>query len=374
MGTDTGQCSARISVRALGAWYVVLPCKTSWHQLTIVGWDGWLKLKNDILRQIRDIKATQGTKHWELDVSHPTIFHELLSSELLPDVEKETARLAQDGQILVQGGTLTTSWTLSLAVFHLCNRPETLTKLRDELFAAIPNVDEVVPLAQLESLPYLRAVVKEALRHGVGTSSRLSRIAPDESFDVADPATGHSYHIPAGSVVSMSPYRTIMDPTIFADPLGFHPERWLDEDERLDGYLIMFGGGSRVCLGQPLALAELHLMLAKLFRRWGSAGVVGGDPTGDRREGDVGAFKIFKTTPRDCQMASDYFIPMPYKVCGRTMDPRRVLTLYYRAARVCVFIWKHFKGHCGEAMERAHNHYSYRESRLMSPRYSNSLL
>ncbi|OAQ97404.1 hypothetical protein LLEC1_02670 [Akanthomyces lecanii] len=249
----------------------------------VPGWDGWLKLKNDVLGQIRDIKATQGTKNWELNVDHPTIFHELLSSEMLPDVEKQTDRLAQDGQILVQGGTLTTSWALALAVFHLCHRPETLKKLRDELFEAIPNANEVVPLAQLESLPYLRAVIKETLRHSVGTSSRLSRIAPDESFDVADLDTGRSYHIPAGTVVSMSPYRTIMDASIFADPLVFRPERWLNEDERLDGYMIMFGGGTRVCLGQALAQAELHLMLAKLFRRW------------------------------DCEMAADYFIPMPYK-------------------------------------------------------------
>ncbi|OAA55716.1 Cytochrome P450 [Cordyceps fumosorosea ARSEF 2679] len=280
---------------------------------SISGWDGWLKLKNDILQQIDEIKSTQGTKRWELDVSHPTIFHELLASNELPAIEKETPRLAQDGQILVQGGTLTTSWTLSLAVFHLCNRPETLTRLRDELFAAIPNRDEVVPLARLESLPYLRAVVKEALRHGVGTSSRLSRIAPDESFDINDPATGHTHHIPAGTVVSMSPYRTIMNEAIFPDPLGFHPERWLNEDERLDSYLIMFGGGTRVCLGQALAQAELHLMLAKLFRCWGSGGVVGGDLKGDRRDGDIGSFRIFETTPRDCQMASDYFIPIPYK-------------------------------------------------------------
>lgn len=312
------------------------------HMLTVIGWDGWLKLKNDILGQIRDIKATQGTKNWELNVNHPTIFHELLSSEMLPDVEKETERLAQDGQILVQGGTLTTSWALSLAVFHLCHRPETLQKLRDELFEAIPNVNEVVPIAQLESLPYLRAVVKETLRHSVGTSSRLSRIAPDESFDVADADTGKSYHIPAGTVVSMSPYRTIMDAGIFADPFGFYPERWLKEDERLDGYMIMFGGGTRVCLGQALAQAELHLMLAKLFRRWGSGGEVGGDETGDRREGDVGVFKIFETTPKDCQMASDYFIPMPYKVRGKSAVVRVGLMVSYRAARVCGFCWKHF--------------------------------
>lgn len=195
-------------------------------------------------------------------------------------------------------------------------------------------MNEVVPIAQLESLPYLRAVVKEALRHGVGTSSRLSRIAPDESFDVQDKKTGMMYHIPAGSVVSMSPYCTIMDEDVFVDPLGFHPERWLDEDERLDKYLIMFGGGTRVCLGMALAQAELFLMLAKFFRRWGSAGVEGGDPQGDVREGDVGVLKIFETTPRDCQMASDYFIPLPYKVCFVSCIRLGLTDACYRAVRV----------------------------------------
>ena len=55
-------------------------------------------------------------------------------------------------------------------------------------------------------------------------------------------------------------------------------------------------------------------MLAKLFRRWGSGGVVGRSEEGDRRPGDVGLFKIFETTERDTQMAADYFIPIPYKV------------------------------------------------------------
>lgn len=64
-----------------------------------------------------------------------------------------------------------------------------------------------------------------------------------------------------------------------------------------------------------LAQAELFLMLAKFFRRWGGGGIVDGSDEGDRRPGDVGVIKIFETTVRDCQMASDYFIPMPYKVC-----------------------------------------------------------
>lgn len=271
-------------------------------------------MKNDIIDQIRLIKSTQNTGKWQLDVSHPTIFHELLSSALLPDCEKTPARLAQEGQILVQGGTLTTSWVLSLATFHLLHRPSTLRKLRDELFAAIPDPNETMPLATLESLPYLRAVVKESLRHGIGTSGRLSRIALNESFAIRDHENTRECHIPPGTVVSMSPYKTIMDEHIFPDPMGFHPERWLGDGEKLEKYLTVWGGGTRVCLGMALANAELYLTLAKLFRRWGGSGAVGRDEVGDVRPGDIGIFKVFETSPRDCQMASDYFIPIPYKV------------------------------------------------------------
>ncbi|KAG6012162.1 hypothetical protein E4U54_007693 [Claviceps lovelessii] len=278
----------------------------------IPGWSGFLKLKNDIVDQIAMIKATENTGKWQLDVNHPTIFHELLSSKALPDDEKTPARLAQEGQILVQGGTLTTSWTLSIATFHLLHRPCALKRLRDELFEAIADPNEVVPLAKLESLPFLRAVVKEALRHGIGTSGRLPRIARDESHVVHDRENMRDWHIPPNVVVSMSPYKTIMDETIFPDPLGFHPERWLNGGERLEKYLTVFGGGTRSCLGMALANAELHLALAKLFRRWGSGGAFEGDLDGDSRPGDVGVLRIFNTTPRDCQMASDYFIPIPF--------------------------------------------------------------
>jgi cytochrome P450 len=276
-------------------------------------------MKNEIVDQIRNIKASQFTEKWQLDVNHPTIFHEMLSSKLLPDKEKTPERLAQEGQILVQGGTLTTSWAMSLAAFHLVNQPLALKKLRDELFEAMPDPNSIVPLSRLENIPYLRAVAKEALRHSIGTSGRLSRIAPGEAFDITDDSTAKVHHIPAGTVISMSPYMTVMNEDIFEDATGFHPERWLTDGERLDRYLTVFGGGTRNCLGMALANAELFLILAKLFRRWGSGGIVGGSPEGDAREGDVGVLRIFETTSRDCQMASDYFIPMPWKVSSLSM-------------------------------------------------------
>ncbi|KAI9163430.1 Cytochrome P450 monooxygenase sdnE [Paramyrothecium foliicola] len=279
----------------------------------VPGWSGLRKMNKDILAQVMEIKATTNTEKWAFDVSHPTIFHELLSTETLSPEEKTPARLAHEGQILIQSGTLTVSWTLSLATFHLLNRPSTLRTLRDELFAAILDPDEVVPLAQLEELPYLRAVVKESLRLAIGTSSRLDRIPADETLICRDPESGQAWKFKPGTVVSMSPYITAMDETIFPDPKAFRPERWLEEGaEGLERHLVIFGG-SRTYQGDPLAYAELHLMLAKLFRRWGSANVTGGNDLGDCRPGDVGVLRIFETTVKDCEMASDYFIPMPQK-------------------------------------------------------------
>ncbi|KAF7548101.1 hypothetical protein G7046_g8791 [Stylonectria norvegica] len=279
----------------------------------IPGWGGFIKMKNDILEHIHEIQATQSTDKWLLDTSHPTIFHELLSSKSLPPREKVPSRLAQEGQILVQGGTLTTSWAISLATFHLLNRPSTLRKLRDELFEAIPDPNEVITLARLENLPYLRGVVKECLRLGIGTSSRLARVAPDETLVFHDRENGKEWHLPPGSVVGMSPYKTVMDEAIFHDAKGFHPERWVEDGERLEKYLTIFCGGTRVCLGMALAHAEIYLMIAKLFRQWGSGGVVFGSDEGDSRPGDLGYLSIYETRVRDCEMAADYFIPIPYK-------------------------------------------------------------
>jgi cytochrome P450 len=272
----------------------------------VPGWAGFLRMKRDIRGQIAEIKATENTDKWAFDVDHPTIFHEMLGSKSLPAEEKTVGRLAQEGQILVQGGTLTTSWTLALATFHLLNRPETLARLRDELFATIRDPSEVVPLAELEGLPYLRAVVKESLRLGFGTSGRLTRIAPDETLVYTDKNTGKRYEFPPGTAVSMTTYKTVTDEKLYSDPFGFHPERWLGdgEEQRLEKYFTVFGGGGRGCLGMALAQAELFLMLAKLFRVWGTEG--------DKRAGDVGRINLFETTVKDCEMAADYFIPIPW--------------------------------------------------------------
>jgi hypothetical protein len=78
------------------------------------------------------------------------------------------------------------------------------------------------------------------------------------------------------------------DPTIFPDPMKFAPERWLqspEESNRLNRYMVPFGKGSRMCVGMPLAYAEVYVMLGRVFwsfpeglevwRAVGTEGVIG---------------------------------------------------------------------------------------------------
>ena len=83
-----------------------------------------------------------------------TIIHELLESDLPPE-EKAHGRVWQDAQILIGAGTETTANTLCTTHFHLLDNPPILSKLQQELRAAMPDKTEPAKLSVVEQLPYL---------------------------------------------------------------------------------------------------------------------------------------------------------------------------------------------------------------------------
>lgn len=63
------------------------------------------------------------------------------------------------------------------------------------------------------------------------------------------------------------------DPAIYTDAEAFKPERWIEgtpeyaADKHMPGKWMPFGEGTRVCIGQRLALMEAKIALAHVFRR-----------------------------------------------------------------------------------------------------------
>jgi cytochrome P450 len=76
--------------------------------------------------------------------------------------------------------------------------------------------------------------------------------------------------LPAGSTILMSQWVMHHDARYYPDPLCFDPERWTPEAAaaRPKFAYFPFGGGPRVCIGEPFAWMEGILILATLAQQW----------------------------------------------------------------------------------------------------------
>lgn len=106
----------------------------------------------------------------------PTIFDSMLDADV-PASEKSISRLISEGQTVTGAGAMTTANALDTTFYHLLANPSCMDRLFKELCSAIP--DPVIPsVAELESLPYLTAVVHEGLRLSKGYVPKLLWFKP----------------------------------------------------------------------------------------------------------------------------------------------------------------------------------------------------
>ncbi|CVK87181.1 related to cytochrome P450 CYP3/CYP5/CYP6/CYP9 subfamilies [Fusarium proliferatum] len=254
------------------------------------------QLQTSVKKQVADI--TQAHQMHAYDKTRRTIFHEILNSKL-SDYDKSTDRLWQEGEVVVAAGTITTAWALGVSTYFVLATPDILSRLKDELKAAIPDPSQPLSLLVLERLPFLTGVVQEGVRLSHAISHRLHRICPDETLVYR--ADDREWRIPPGTPLSMTSNLVHHDERVFPDSHTFKPERWVN-DPLLDRYLVAFGKGGRACLGINLAYAELYLTLAALFRVYGTEEVQGKD--------DIGTLKLFETTAADLVITSDTVVPV----------------------------------------------------------------
>lgn len=95
------------------------------------------------------------------DAAHPTIFKELVHSNLPPE-EKTLERLSHEAQIIIGAGGETVKHAASVGLCHVLLNDEILERVKQELLVAWPSLDGPSPsLQELEQLPYLTAVIQE---------------------------------------------------------------------------------------------------------------------------------------------------------------------------------------------------------------------
>lgn len=196
---------------------------------------------------------------------------------------------------MLSAGTDSSANTLSAITYHLLADPSKLQRLRAELKVAVP-AGRLPTFAQVETLPYLSAVIQEGLRLHPAVSSRQQRVAPDEDLIYTNRSTGTAYKISASTCISMTPVLLSRLPNIYPSPSEFRPERFL-ENPKLKQYQLTFSRGTRMCLGINLAYQEMYIILAGLFGRFDVW-----DGTGEQKSLTL---ELFKTTREDVDIVRD---------------------------------------------------------------------
>ncbi|KAG9217789.1 hypothetical protein CCMSSC00406_0003522 [Pleurotus cornucopiae] len=163
---------------------------------------------------------------------------------------------------LVAGGD-PTAHTMTFAVNETLKKPHVLAKLRAELDEVLPSDCEVPTIEQVSRLKYLHLVIKETLRYN-GPGFGTFRYTPKD-------VEINGITIPANTTLALWNPQVHRDPTLWgADVDEFNPERW-SQSSRLTlppGSYFPFSYGPRKCLGEGLAMLEMSLTLATLFKRY----------------------------------------------------------------------------------------------------------
>ncbi len=169
-------------------------------------------------------------------------------------------QLRDETLIMFAAGSETTANAMAWAFYLLQSHPEVLAKLRAELDDVLGGRSPTA--ADLPKLVYTRMVIDEVLRLYPPAFITNRQALKD------DVVCG--YTIPAGALVSISPYAVQRDPRFWQDPETFDPERFNAQSagERPRFAYFPFGGGPRQCIGKDFALYEAAVVLAMAVQRF----------------------------------------------------------------------------------------------------------
>ncbi len=189
-----------------------------------------------------------------------------LLSMLLHAEDADTGERMNDRQLrdevmtILLAGHETTATLLTWIWALLALHPEVEARLHTELDTTLQGITPGI--ADLPRLPYTRMVIDEALRL-YPPAFIFHRRA-----EQADLVGG--YHIPAGTMITVSPYATHRHPDFWEQPDQFIPERFdpAQDAQRPRFAYFPFGGGPHLCIGNNFALTEAQLVLATLAQRY----------------------------------------------------------------------------------------------------------
>jgi len=154
------------------------------------------------------------------------------------------------GQILefLGAGHDTTGYSISWILLELAKNPEELKRLRTSLSSP----------EEWSKSDYLKMVVKEGMRLHPVTAGGSSRIIGKDMM------TSKKELLPKGSEVVVPFTLLFRNPDVFENADSFCPTRWENPSKTMTEAFNPFSLGKQNCIGQSLAKAEMHYVVARI--------------------------------------------------------------------------------------------------------------
>jgi cytochrome P450 len=170
----------------------------------------------------------------------------------------------------IGAGADTTAITLSAIMGFLVKDSQSYKRLQDELddAAAKGLISDPITFKEACDLPYLQAVIKEALRMHSAVGALLQRVVPPEGVIFA------GVHFPGGVTVGIDAWVAHRNTSVYGpDADIWRPSRWLEYDEEgrgaeIEKYFFAFGMGTRSCIGRNISMLEMCKVIPTLMRKF----------------------------------------------------------------------------------------------------------
>ena len=202
-------------------------------------------------------------------------FIEMKGSPTDPDQPARRDEVLTEATVVLGAGADTTSYAIQAVLGDLTMHPEIVPKLQREVDQAYKDLELAARGAEISyndatKLPYLAAVVRESMRLDPSFVYQMPRCTPTIGIEIGP------YHLPKGLYAGISPRAMNRSKEVFGDDAEeFVPERWLpspsnDEEaiKEKNRLFTTFGMGSRVCIGQNIALVEIYKFSAQFIRHF----------------------------------------------------------------------------------------------------------
>ncbi|KAI1379197.1 bifunctional P-450:NADPH-P450 reductase [Hypoxylon crocopeplum] len=201
--------------------------------------------------------------------ANPTDRQDMLAA-MLSAKDPETGTPLKDSQVIdeivsMPIGSSTAPALIATAIYLLLRNPSVVIKAREELDSVIGGGE--LTHAHLAQLKYIEGIVRESLRLSFAAPGFNIEPVPSDSKAPVQ-LGGGKYQVAHNQAMIIVLAGVNRDPTVFADPLVFRPERMVGKafEGLPPGVKKWFGNGKRECIGKHWAWQWSMTTLATLIR------------------------------------------------------------------------------------------------------------